>query len=154
MRVSNNRQQCCHVAGDIDFDKHNNLWLVPGDDNEASGIGGGGWGPMNDPLTDELQTLRVNNATGAQIDAAIEALSTVGANNIQTLTAGDATLSVADPSPRAATGHSDDPADVRRTDVQRRGRGLVRAARSVRTTRCEPAATRKTLTFTLSTTTP
>ena len=32
LRVTNNRQECCHVAGDIDFDKHNNLWLVTGDD--------------------------------------------------------------------------------------------------------------------------
>ena len=96
MRVSNNRQQCCHLVARHHFEKQK-LWLVTGDDNKASGIGGG-WGPMNDQLTDELQTLRVNNATGAQIDAAIEALSTVGANSIQ-VTAGDATLSVADPSP-------------------------------------------------------
>ena len=32
LRVANNRGACCHVAGDIDFDKHNNLWLVTGDD--------------------------------------------------------------------------------------------------------------------------
>ena len=38
MKVSNNRQECCHVAGDIDFDKHNNLWLVTGDDSPAGGV--------------------------------------------------------------------------------------------------------------------
>ncbi len=37
LRVSNNRGACCHVAGDIDFDKHNNLWLVTGDDTPAGG---------------------------------------------------------------------------------------------------------------------
>src|SRR5262249_29707751 len=35
LKVSNNRQECCHVAGDIDFDKHGNLWMVTGDDNPA-----------------------------------------------------------------------------------------------------------------------
>src|SRR3954464_6658071 len=105
MRVATNRQRCCHVAGDIDFDKHNNLWMPTGDDTEAGGINGGGYGPFNDQLTDEQQTVRLANATGgtftlsfngqttaplafnstaAQIDAALEALSNVGANNIQT----------------------------------------------------------------------
>ena len=64
MRVSNNRQECCHVAGDIDFDKHNNLWLVTGDDSPAGGVNGGGFGLFNDQLTDEQQTVRVTNATG------------------------------------------------------------------------------------------
>ena len=62
-------------------------------------------GPFEDQLLDEQQTVRTTNATGgtftltfkgqttapipfnatgAQIDAALEALSTVGANNIQT----------------------------------------------------------------------
>ena len=36
LRVSNNRQECCHVAGDIDFDKHNNLWVTTGDDTPAA----------------------------------------------------------------------------------------------------------------------
>ncbi|HEX6021251.1 MAG TPA: PQQ-dependent sugar dehydrogenase, partial [Solirubrobacter sp.] len=105
LRVSNNRQECCHVAGDLDFDKHNNLWLATGDDTPAGGINAGGYGPFNDQLTDEQQTVRVTNATGgtftltfrgqttaplafnataAQVDAALEALSTVGANNVQT----------------------------------------------------------------------
>ena len=64
LRVSNNRQECCHVAGDIDFDKHNNLWMVTGDDTPAGGINAGGYGPFNDQLTDEQQTVRVTNATG------------------------------------------------------------------------------------------
>ena len=64
LRVPNNRQECCHVAGDIDFDKHNNLWLVTGDDTPAGGINAGGYGPFNDQLTDEQQTVRVTNATG------------------------------------------------------------------------------------------
>ena len=64
LRVTNNRQECCHVAGDIDFDKHNNLWLVTGDDTPAGGINAGGFGPFKDQLTDEQQTVRANNATG------------------------------------------------------------------------------------------
>ena len=99
LRVSNNRQECCHVAGDIDFDKHNNLWMVTGDDTPAGGINANGYGPFEDQLLDEQQTVRVTNATGgtftltfngqttaplaynataAQIDAALEALSNVG----------------------------------------------------------------------------
>ncbi|WP_170179122.1 ThuA domain-containing protein [Solirubrobacter pauli] len=105
LRVSNNRQECCHVAGDIDFDKHNNLWITTGDDTPAPGIDANGYGPFEDQLLDEQQTVRVTNATGgtftltfngqtteplaynataAQVDAALEALSNVGANNIQT----------------------------------------------------------------------
>ena len=100
-----NRQECCHVAGDIDFDKHGNMWLVTGDDTPAGGINAGSYGPFNDQKTDEQQTVRVTNATGgtftltfngqttaplawnataAQVDAALEALSNVGANNVQT----------------------------------------------------------------------
>ena len=105
MRVPNNRQECCHVAGDIDFDKHGNLWIVTGDDTPAGGINAGGYGPFNDQKTDEQQTVRVTNATGgtftltfegqttapiafnataAQIDAALEALSNIEADEIQT----------------------------------------------------------------------
>ncbi len=105
LRVSNNRQECCHVAGDIDFDKHNNLWMVTGDDTPAGGITANGYGPFQDQLSDEQQTVRTNNATGgtftlsfdgqttapipynataAQVDSALEALSNIGANNIQT----------------------------------------------------------------------
>ena len=104
MRVPVNRQECCHVSGDIDFDKHGNLWLVTGDDTPAGGINGGGYGPFNSQKTDEQQTVRVTNATGGTftltfngqttaplpydasrdaIDAALEALASVGADNIQ-----------------------------------------------------------------------
>jgi PKD repeat protein/glucose/arabinose dehydrogenase len=102
LRVSNNRGACCHVAGDIDFDKHNNLWLVTGDDSPAGGGNSGGFGPFNDMKTDESQTVRATNATGgtftltfdgqttapiafsataAQIQSAVQALSNVGAGN-------------------------------------------------------------------------
>jgi PKD repeat protein len=105
LRVSNNRQECCHVAGDIDFDKDNNLWVTTGDDTPAAGIDANGYGPFEDQLTDEQQTVRATNATGGtftltwkgqttapipfnanrdQIDAALEALPNIGANNIQT----------------------------------------------------------------------
>ncbi len=51
MRVPVNRGACCHVAGDIDFDKHGNLWLVTGDDTPAGGGNSGGFAPFNDQLT-------------------------------------------------------------------------------------------------------
>ena len=100
LRVTNNRGACCHVAGDIDFDKHNNLWIVTGDDSAAGSGDAGDWGQSIDQKTDEHQTVRVTNATGgtftltfngqttapiaynataAQIDAALEALSNIGA---------------------------------------------------------------------------
>jgi PKD repeat protein len=97
MRVPNNRGACCHVAGDIDFDSQNNLWLVTGDDTPSGGGNSGGFAPFNDMLTNESQTIAVANATGgtftltfdgqttgpipaspldnAQIEAALEALS-------------------------------------------------------------------------------
>ncbi len=102
LRVTNNRGACCHVAGDIDFDKHNNLWIPTGDDSPAGGGNSGGFSPFNDMKTDEAQTVRVNNATGgtftltfngqttsplafnstaAQIVSALQALSTVGPGN-------------------------------------------------------------------------
>jgi PKD repeat protein/glucose/arabinose dehydrogenase len=105
LRVPVNRQECCHVAGDIDFDTHGNLWMVTGDDTPAGGINGGGFAPANDQLTDEQQTVRVTgatagtftlsfagqttaalpyNATRDQIDAALEALPNIGADEIQT----------------------------------------------------------------------
>ena len=51
LRVPVNRGACCHVAGDIDFDTHGNLWLVTGDDTPAGGGDSGGFGPFNDQLT-------------------------------------------------------------------------------------------------------
>ena len=46
-----NRGACCHVAGDIDFDSDNNLWMVTGDDTPAGGGNSGGFSPHNDMLT-------------------------------------------------------------------------------------------------------
>jgi PKD repeat protein/type 1 glutamine amidotransferase len=63
LRVPNNRGACCHVAGDIDFDTHGNLWLVTGDDTPAGGGNSGGFGPFNGQLTDERQTLTVSGAS-------------------------------------------------------------------------------------------
>jgi PKD repeat protein/type 1 glutamine amidotransferase len=64
LQVANDRGACCHVAGDIDFDKHNTLWMVTGDDTPSGGGNSGGFSPHNDQKTDEIQTVRVNNATG------------------------------------------------------------------------------------------
>ncbi len=64
LRVPNNRGACCHVAGDIDFDSQNNLWLVTGDDTPSGGGNSGGFSPFNDMLTNESQTIAVANATG------------------------------------------------------------------------------------------
>jgi PKD repeat protein len=104
LRVPNNRGACCNVAGDIDFDLHNNLWLVTGDDSAAGSGDAGNWGQSIDQKTDENQTVRVNgstggtftltfngqttgpiafNATAATIATALGALSNIGSPNIQ-----------------------------------------------------------------------
>jgi PKD repeat protein/type 1 glutamine amidotransferase len=96
LRVPNNRGACCHVGGDIEFDSHNNLWLVTGDDTPSGGGNSGGFSPFNSQLTNENQTITVAGATGgtftltfdgqttspipfplvnADIEAALEALS-------------------------------------------------------------------------------
>ncbi len=98
LRVPNNRGACCHVAGDIDFDAANNLWFVTGDDTPSGGGNSGGFSPFNDMLTNENQTINVQNATGgtytltfdgqttgpipfnatnAQIETALEGLSNI-----------------------------------------------------------------------------
>ncbi len=98
LRVPVNRGACCHVAGDIDFDKDGNLWLVTGDDTGAGSGNSGGFGPFNDLLTTESQQVAVANATGgtytltfngqttaplpfnadaAMVEAALEALSNI-----------------------------------------------------------------------------
>ncbi len=59
-----NRGACCHVAGDIAFDSKNNLLLVTGDDTPAGGGNSGGFGPFNDGLTNEVQTVTTANVTG------------------------------------------------------------------------------------------
>jgi len=51
LKVPVNRGACCHVAGDIDFDSQNNLWMVTGDDTPAGGGNSGGFSPHNDMLT-------------------------------------------------------------------------------------------------------
>ncbi len=50
LRVPQNRGACCHVAGDIDFDSRNNLWMVTGDDTPAGGGNSGGFAPFNDMI--------------------------------------------------------------------------------------------------------
>ena len=64
LQVPNNRGACCHVGGDIDFDKHNNLWFVTGDDSPAGSGNSGGFSPFNDMKTNESQTVRLTGATG------------------------------------------------------------------------------------------
>jgi glucose/arabinose dehydrogenase/PKD repeat protein len=64
MKVEVNRGACCHVAGDIDFDKHNNLWITTGDDTPATSVGANNNPPQNDWKTNENQTIAVANATG------------------------------------------------------------------------------------------
>ena len=66
LRVPVNRQECCHVAGDIDFDKHNNLWLVTGDDTPAGGINARRLRADQRPATDEQQTVRVTTRPAAR----------------------------------------------------------------------------------------
>ncbi len=110
LRVSNNRGACCHVAGDIDFDTHNRLWLVTGDDTPSGAGNSGGFSPHNDQKTDESQTVRATaaftltfngqtttqlaaDANAATIRAALEALSTVDPGDvIVTGTAANATV--------------------------------------------------------------
>ena len=105
MRVTVNRGACCHVAGDIDFDTHGNLWLVTGDDSAAGSGDAGNWGQSIDQKTDENQTVRVDERDGRHVhadvqraddrarsrstprprrsQAALGALSNIGAANIQ-----------------------------------------------------------------------
>jgi PKD repeat protein/type 1 glutamine amidotransferase len=76
LRVPNNRGACCHVAGDIDFDTANDLWLVTGDDTPAGGGNSGGFGPFNGMLTNESQTLAVGGATGGTFTLTFEGQTT------------------------------------------------------------------------------
>ena len=98
MKVEVDRGACCHVAGDMDFDKQNNLWLTTGDDTPATAVGTNNNPPQHDMLTNESQTIAVANATGGtftltfdgqttapiafplvntEIEAALEALSNI-----------------------------------------------------------------------------
>ena len=109
MQVANNRGACCHVAGDIDFDKHNNLWLVTGDDAPSGGGNSGGFAPFNDQKTNESQTIRVNNATGGTFTLTFDGQTTApiafNATNAQTQAALEA-LSNIDPGDVAVTGNA------------------------------------------------
>ncbi len=57
MKVEVDRGACCHVAGDIDFDRGNNLWLVTGDDTPAGSVNVQQFPPFNDMKTNETQNL-------------------------------------------------------------------------------------------------
>ncbi|GAB3064732.1 lectin [Intrasporangium mesophilum] len=48
IKVETNRGQCCHVAGDVDFDGNGNLYLSTGDNTPASTPGAAGMAPNND----------------------------------------------------------------------------------------------------------
>ncbi|MFJ2558205.1 MULTISPECIES: PQQ-dependent sugar dehydrogenase [unclassified Streptomyces] len=48
IRVDSNRGQCCHVAGDVDFDADGNLYLSTGGNTPASGPNVNGYTPIND----------------------------------------------------------------------------------------------------------
>ncbi|MDQ0382069.1 PQQ-dependent sugar dehydrogenase [Amycolatopsis thermophila] len=48
IRVTTNRGQCCHVAGDVDFDAQGNLYLSTGGNTPASGPNVNGYTPIND----------------------------------------------------------------------------------------------------------
>jgi glucose/arabinose dehydrogenase len=48
IKVETNRGQCCHVAGDVDFDADGNLYLSTGDNTPASTPGANGMAPNND----------------------------------------------------------------------------------------------------------
>jgi glucose/arabinose dehydrogenase len=48
IKVETQRGQCCHVAGDVDFDADGNLYLSTGDNTPASTPGANGFAPNND----------------------------------------------------------------------------------------------------------
>ena len=48
LKVETQRGQCCHVAGDVDFDGNGNLYLSTGDNTPASAPGANGYAPNND----------------------------------------------------------------------------------------------------------
>ncbi|MGO4362625.1 PQQ-dependent sugar dehydrogenase [Terrabacter sp. RAF57] len=47
IKVETQRGQCCHVAGDVDFDADGNLYLSTGDNTPASAPGANGFAPNN-----------------------------------------------------------------------------------------------------------
>ncbi|WP_226872726.1 PQQ-dependent sugar dehydrogenase [Microbispora sitophila] len=48
IKIETNRGQCCHVAGDFDWDDEGNLYLATGDNTPASTPGANGMAPNND----------------------------------------------------------------------------------------------------------
>ncbi|GAA0849145.1 PQQ-dependent sugar dehydrogenase [Streptosporangium amethystogenes subsp. fukuiense] len=48
IRIETQRGQCCHVAGDMDWDAEGNLYLVTGDNTPAGTPGANGMAPNND----------------------------------------------------------------------------------------------------------
>ncbi len=48
LKVEQQRGQCCHVAGDVDFDADGNLYLATGDNTPAGTPGANGFAPNND----------------------------------------------------------------------------------------------------------
>lgn len=48
LKVEVQRGQCCHVAGDVDFDADGNLYLSTGDNTPAGTPGANGFAPNND----------------------------------------------------------------------------------------------------------
>ncbi|WP_329423794.1 PQQ-dependent sugar dehydrogenase [Streptosporangium sp. NBC_01495] len=48
IKVEAQRGQCCHVAGDVDWDAEGNLYLVTGDNTPAGTPGANGMAPNND----------------------------------------------------------------------------------------------------------
>jgi PKD repeat protein/type 1 glutamine amidotransferase len=72
LQVPVDRGQCCHVAGDIDFDRHNNLWMVTGDDTGFAG----GFGMYNDMRVSETQQVRTAGATGGTFTLEFEGETT------------------------------------------------------------------------------
>ena len=48
IKVEVQRGQCCHVAGDVDFDADGNVYLATGDNTPASTPGANGFAPNND----------------------------------------------------------------------------------------------------------
>jgi glucose/arabinose dehydrogenase len=48
IKVEAQRGQCCHVAGDVDFDAAGNLYLATGDNTPAGTPGANGFAPNND----------------------------------------------------------------------------------------------------------
>ena len=62
IKVEVQRGQCCHVAGDVDFDDDGNLYLSTGDNTPASAPGANGYAPINDAPASTPASTRVAGA--------------------------------------------------------------------------------------------